>query len=352
MKALVFKAIQQVECITLPDPHIEEPSDVVIRLDACGICGSDLHPFHGREQGIDVDTVMGHEGAGTIVAVGKEVKKFKVGDRVFAPFTTNCGNCYYCSIGLTCRCVSGALFGWRQNKKGLHGLQAELARIPLADGTLVKIPDGVKSEEALLLGDVVATGYHAAKLCAEVHTLNAHSVTCVVGLGPVGIYSVLGARELGAKKIIALDPMAERRALAEKFGAISFWGSDAEIKQFVDEHTEGRGADSCIEAVGAPKPLQLAYSVMRPGGCLSVPGVHPENDFAITPPQAYDKNITFRTGRTPARKYMEELLYWVTDKRIPILDLVSHVMPLSEAVYGYKIFDEKLDRCTKVILKP
>lgn len=352
MKAIVFKNIRQVEVITLEDPKLLEPTDVILKMEACGICGSDLHPYHGRELGLDAGTVMGHEGAGSVIAIGSAVRNFKIGDRAFAPFTTNCGTCAYCRMGLTCRCTQGQLFGWRQNQVGLHGLQAEFARIPLADSTLVKVPEGVKAEEAVLLGDVVATGYHAAFLCAEVKTLGPSPWTCVVGLGPVGLSAILGARQLGAEKIIALDPLPERRQLAQDLGATSFWGSNEEILGFIRDQTLGLGVDSCIEAVGAPAPLKLAYQVLRAGGCLAVPGVHPEKELVLTPPELYDKNLTFRTGRTPARFYMNSLLTWVTEKKLPILSLVSHLLPLSEGVRAYQLFDEKIDGCTKVILNP
>ena len=165
MKSVCFKDIGKVECIDLPDPQIVDPSDVIIKTSLAGLCGSDLHPFFGRETGLDIDTVMGHEVVGEIVAAGKEVSDFKVGDHVYAPFSTNCGNCYYCQNHLPSRCVAGQLFGWLQNGTGLNGCQSEFVRVPLADGTLMKKPDSLSDVAALLLGDNFSTGFYCAEIC-------------------------------------------------------------------------------------------------------------------------------------------------------------------------------------------
>ena len=163
MRALVFEDVRQVGHATVPDPEILDPGDVIVRVEAAGVCGSDLHVYRGLETGLDPGTVMGHELAGEVVEVGRGVRQLRPGDRVVSPFTTNCGVCFYCRIGLTARCVLGQLYGWVEKGKGLQGAQAELVRVPLADATLVRLPEGTPTETALFAGDNLATGWFGAE---------------------------------------------------------------------------------------------------------------------------------------------------------------------------------------------
>jgi len=215
MRALTFRGKRSVELETVPDPRLIEPTDVLVRVRLAGICGSDLHVYHERETGLDHGTVMGHEYVGEIVDAGKEVRGLGRGDRVLGPFTTNCGRCFYCRQGLTARCESGQLFGWVQDGAGLNGTQAELLRVPLAESTLVQIPEAVTTEEALLLGDVASTGYY----CARRAGVKPGGTYAVVGCGPVGLMAVVGALELGAERLFAFDAVPERLDLARGFGA-------------------------------------------------------------------------------------------------------------------------------------
>src|SRR4051812_19220706 len=162
MKALTFRGKETIDYESISDPEILVPTDVIVKVNVCAICGSDLHVYHENEKGIDHGTAMGHEFAGEIVEVGKDTRSLKKGDLVISPFTTSCGQCFYCSIGLTCRCIHNQLYGWVEKGKGLHGGQAEFVRVPLAAGTLMKLPDGVTIEEGLLLGDILSTGYFCA----------------------------------------------------------------------------------------------------------------------------------------------------------------------------------------------
>ncbi|NIR51763.1 alcohol dehydrogenase catalytic domain-containing protein, partial [candidate division KSB1 bacterium] len=182
MQALTFHDIKTIQSESVPDPEIESPTDVIVEVRLTAICGSDLHPYHGRERGIDPGTVMGHEFVGEIIEVGREVTSLNKGDKVFTPFTTNCGTCFYCKKGLTCRCLHGQLFGWVENGAGLNGGQAEFVRVPLADSTLLQVPGGVTLEEALLLGDVCSTGF----FCAENAEVEPEGVVAILGCGPVG----------------------------------------------------------------------------------------------------------------------------------------------------------------------
>ncbi|MFM8347255.1 MAG: alcohol dehydrogenase catalytic domain-containing protein, partial [Bacteroidota bacterium] len=203
MKALTFTGVESVTIETIPDPEIIHEQDVIVRVKTCAICGSDLHVYHGREKGIDLHTAMGHEFAGEVVAKGRGVKSLAIGDLVMSPFTTSCGDCYFCNIGLTCRCTRGQLFGWVENGKGLHGGQAEFVRVPLAESTLMKIPDGLGMELAVMLGDIIPTGFFCAKQ-------GQGKVVGVAGCGPVGLMAVLGADYYGAERIYAFDSVPER----------------------------------------------------------------------------------------------------------------------------------------------
>lgn len=348
MQALTFHDIKTIRYESVPDPEIKEPTDVIVQVRLTAICGSDLHPYHGREKGLDPGTIMGHEFVGEIVEIGPEVRKFKSGDVVCSPFTTNCGRCFYCRIGLTARCAQGQLFGWVERGAGLHGGQAEYVRLPLADATLVKVPEGVTLEEALLLGDNFSTGY----FCASMAEIEPEGTYVVVGCGPVGLMAILAAREMAAEKLYAVDSVPERLALAREFGAVAVNYQAEDAVSRVKEVTEGRGAGAVLEVVGSPQATRTAYELVRPGGVIAIAGVHTETHFAISPVQAYDKNLTIKTGRCPARYYMEKLRPMVQAKKYDIASIVTHRLPLSEGAQAYSMFDQKQNGCVKVVLQP
>ncbi len=248
MRAITFQDVEQLALETVADPALEAPTDVILEIEVAGICGSDLHPYYGREVGLDVGTVMGHEYVGRVVEIGSEVDRLRVGDRAVGPFTTNCGECFYCRQGLTCRCERGELFGWVENGRGLHGAQAELMRVPLADATLVAVDETLDPKQVLLVGDILATGF----FCAELGGVDSSSVVAVIGAGPVGLMAILGARELGARRIFALDRVPSRLAVAERFGATAVDIGGDGATEVLAEATGGRGADVVLEAVGSP----------------------------------------------------------------------------------------------------
>lgn len=347
MKALTFQGIETVRHEAVPDPRIEDTGDVIVRVECAGICGSDLHVYHGRETGLDLGTVMGHEFVGEVVDAGREVREFSAGDRVVSPFTTSCGTCFYCTRGLTARCTEGQLFGWVERGAGLQGCQAEYLRVPLADSTLVAAPDGASAEATLFAGDVLSTGY----FCADLAGIEPGAVVVVLGCGPVGLMAVIGARELGAGRLFAVDSLAERLALAGRFGAepLDLGGDPVSA---VLEATDGRGADAVLEVVGSPEATRLAIDIARPGGTIAAVGVHTEKQFAFSPVEAYDKNLTYRAGRCPARRYMDRVLPVVEAGSYDLEAVVSHRLPLEEGPRGYEIFAQKLDGCTKVVLTP
>lgn len=348
MKALTFQAPRRLAVEQVDDPGIVEPTDVIVEVERAAICGSDLHVYHGREEGLDAGCVMGHEFVGRVVAAGRAVTLLAVGQAVFSPFTTSCGQCYYCRAGLTSRCSSGQLFGWVQEGAGLHGGQAQLVRVPLADSTLLPVPDGVAPDEALLLGDVFSTGY----FCAEQAEVGPAGVYVVLGCGPVGLCAILGARERGAREVFAVDRVPERLSLAEAFGARAIDLRSDDAGAVVEQATGGLGADAVLEGVGSPAAHRLAVDLVRPGGTVSVVGVHNESGFSFTPAEAYDKNLTYRVGRCPARRLMEQLVPVVQRREYDLASLISHRMRLDQGVEAYRIFDGKLDGCIKVVLTP
>ena len=348
MKALTFQGIEEIAYDSVPDPRPEAPGDAIVRVEIAGLCGSDLHVYHGRERGLDAGTVLGHELVGEVVEVGSGVRAFRVGDPVVSPFTTSCGGCFYCRRGLTARCEQGQLFGWVEGGEGLHGAQAELVRVPLADSTLVRVPDGAPAEEALFAGDILATGLFAADLAA----VEAGSTVAVVGCGPVGMMAVLAAREAGAATVYAIDSLPERLGLVERLGAQGLDFTQADAVAELRAATEGRGADSVLEAVGSPEATRLAADLVRPGGTIAAVGVHTEEQLAFSPLEAYDKNLSYRAGRCPARHYMERALAIVEQGKYDLASLISHRLPLAEGVHAYDLFARRAEGCTKVILRP
>jgi len=343
LKAVTYHGPVDLRTERVPDPGLLAPTDVIVKVELAAICGSDLHVWHGREVGLDPGTPMGHEFLGEIVAVGKAVTRFRPGRRAVSPFSTSCGDCFYCRGGLTARCEHGQLFGWVERGEGLPGGQAELVRVPLADSTLLPLPSGLAPEAALLLGDVLATGYH----CATLAGITPGTTCAVIGCGPVGLMAVLAAAELGAERIYALDSVPERLSRAEQLGGVT--GASPEE---IVEATEGRGVDAVLEAVGSAQSMQLGFRLVRPGGTIAVVGVHHETGFPFSPGQAYDKNLTVRIGRCPARSYMEQLTPLAHRREDALRRLFTHRVSLEAAPDAYRMFAEKRDGCIKVALRP
>ncbi len=348
MKALTFRGKQNIKFETAPDPKLQSVGDVIVKVKICAICGSDLHVYHEHEKGLDYGTPMGHEFMGEIVEVGSDVKNLRTGDRVMSPFSIACGTCYYCRHGLSARCTQSQLFGWVENGRGLAGAQAEYVRVPLAQSTLIKVPEEISDEFALLLGDIIPTGYY----CALRADIKPNGTYCVVGCGPVGLMTIAAAVGMGARKIYAVDTIGERLAMARTFGAIPVDAASADCTKVILDATENRGADAVMEAVGSKQSVKLAYDLVRPGGIISSVGVCNDSTFAFSPTDAYNKNLTFRTGRCPARSLMETLLPIVKSSEIDLTSIITHRLPLTQGEMGYDIFANKKDHCLKVILAP
>jgi threonine dehydrogenase-like Zn-dependent dehydrogenase len=348
VNAITIHGIRDLRYEDVAEAELLEAGDAIVRVTHAAICGSDLHVYHGRETGIDAGTVMGHEFIGEVVETGSAVQDVGVGDRVVSPFSTACGACVPCRSGLSARCARGQLFGWVHGGEGLQGAQAEFVRVPLASSTLVRLPDTLPAAAALLLADVLPTGFY----CARRAGAHAGGVCAVIGCGPVGLMAILAARHMGGDPIFAIDRVPERLALAGSLGAIPVDASQVDAAEFVRDATDGRGVDAVLEAVGSGDALRLAYALLRPGGVLSVIGVHTDAALAISPAALYDKNVTLRLGRCPARSLIPELIPLAEARATELATLFTHTLPLSEGMRAYEIFDQKLDGCVKVLLEP
>jgi threonine dehydrogenase-like Zn-dependent dehydrogenase len=347
MKALTFHGKMDIRLETVPDPVIQDSTDAIVKVHRTGLCGSDLHIYHERESGLDRGTIMGHELIGEVVESGKDVRNLKKGEMVASPFTTNCGKCYFCDIGLTARCINGQLYGWVEGGIGLQGTQAEYVRIPHADATLVSIPEDLSPKHVLLCGDILSTGY----FCADMAEINPGGLYVVIGCGPVGIMTIMSAFEQGAQHVVAIDSVPHRLALANRIGAMAVALNEDPVLN-VMEKTHGIGAESVMEAVGSPVAQDLALKLVRPGGIISTVGVHTSDLFAFSPVDAYNMNLTYRIGRCSARYYMDILLPKMEDWPYDLDLVISHELPLSEGPRAYEMFDRKEENSMKILLEP
>ncbi|MDR9418187.1 alcohol dehydrogenase family protein [Gracilimonas sp.] len=351
MKAITFEGIRKIKIAEVPEPRIQDSRDVIIRVERGALCGSDMHVYNGRETGIDEGTVMGHEFTGTVMETGKEVSNFKQGDRVASPFTLNCGDCFYCKKGLSARCEKSRLFGWVENGIGLQGVHTKYVRVPFGDSTLVKLPDEISWETGVLMGDNFPTGYFCAEM-AEIKPDQTYIVIGVIGCGPIGLMTIISTFLQGAENVFAVDLLQNRLKKAKQLGAIPINTNDKSWKEVVNEYTEGRGFDGVMEAVGSAATMKLAFDMVRPGGILASVGVQAYEQLPFNPPGLYDKNITMKFGRCPARSYMEKLIPLVQKEQLDLTTVITHTFSLEEGVEAYRLFDEQKDECIKVLLKP
>ena len=271
MRAVTFQEPGRVEIEERPEPEPLAADDAVVRVDASGICGSDLHIYHGRIP-VDAGFTLGHEYVGTVVAAGDAVTGVAVGDRVLGTFHTACGTCFFCRRGAFVKCDEARVFGHGKTLGSLQGTQAELALVPRANLTLRRVPDGLSDGAALFAGDVLGTGYHAVTEAG----LKAGDTCAVIGLGPVGLCAVMAAIAGGAARVIAIDTVADRLETARELGAQPVHATEEDPRAAVKDATEGRGVDVAVEAVGDPKALDTACRLARKLGTVSVIGVYAE----------------------------------------------------------------------------
>ncbi|KAE8451264.1 hypothetical protein EG329_004429 [Mollisiaceae sp. DMI_Dod_QoI] len=338
MKAVVFDGPYKVSIQERPIPRIQEETDIIVDVSYTALCGSELHVFRGIEK-CSPGFIMGHEFTGTVKEVGSQVKSVKVGDRVVSPFTVSCGECFYCKNSFSSRCTKNLLFG----SPDLDGGQAEFVRVPLADGTVVKAPDGIKDHALILMADIFPTGFFGAKNAFSLLTPEqiANSTAVVIGCGPVGLCAVISALSFKPKKVFAIDSVESRLELAERLGAepLNFAEDREGMKRRVREETDGRGADLVIEVVGLSPALKTAYNLVRPFGIISSIGVH-NGEIPWTGAQGYDKNLRVQMGRCPVRSVFPEALQLFEQKQDLFGFMFEKIMPLSEAVEAYDIFNK------------
>jgi threonine dehydrogenase-like Zn-dependent dehydrogenase len=390
MKALCWHGHGDVRVDTVPDPKIQAPTDVIVKITASGICGSDLHLLDGFMPTMKSGDVLGHEPMGIVAEVGSAVTKLKVGDRVVVPFTIACGSCYFCQKTLFSLCdVSNpnaeiakkamghspsGLFGFSHMLGGFAGGQAEYLRVPYADVGPIKIESDLPDEKVLFLSDIFPTGYMAAENC----DIEKGDTVAVWGCGPVAQFAIQSAWMLGAGRVIAIDRVPERLAMAREKGraeTIDFGKEDVYDKLM--EMTRGRGPDRCIDAVGCEAHgtgsvdavmdkvkgavmlttdrahvLRQAIMCCRKGGSISVPGAYVGAPDKIPMGAFMNKGLTMKSGQTHMQRYLAPLLRKIEAGEIDPSFVITHRIPLSEAPEAYKMFRDKKDGCIKVVIKP
>jgi 2-desacetyl-2-hydroxyethyl bacteriochlorophyllide A dehydrogenase len=344
MHAVTFQAPNEVAVEERPDPEPQAPDDVVVQVEASGICGSDLHIYHGRvpvEQGFTI----GHEFVGTVTAAGEDVWRVAVGDRVLGCFHVACATCTPCIRGDYHRCSNGRTFGHGSHLGDLQGAQAEQLLVPRANLTLRKVPEGMSSDVALFAGDVMGTGYHAAIAQGGVR---AGDTVAVLGLGPVGLCAIQAARAAGAAQVFAIDTVAERLAMAERFGAVPMHLTDDDPKKAVRAATGG-GVDVTIDAVGDPGPLALAVSLTRDAGVVSGIGAY-AGKSEIPLGLAWLKSLTLRLGLANVIAHVDRVLALMEAGVLDPAPLVTHHMKLADAPEAYRVYDAR--EALKIVLTP
>jgi threonine dehydrogenase-like Zn-dependent dehydrogenase len=391
MRALVWHGKEDIRCDTVTDPAIEDARDAIVQVTSCAICGSDLHLFHNFIPAMLPGDIMGHEMMGEVVEVGSGMDgKLKKGDRVVVPFTIICGECEQCRRGNFSVCETtnrkkhlaekvfghtvAGLFGYTHLTGGYPGGQAEYVRVPFADATHIKVPDGIPDEQALFLGDILPTGWQAAVQC----DIQPTDTVAVWGCGPVGQMVIRSAILLGANQVIAIDHLPERLSMAEAGGATTINFSEQSVVERLNELTNGKGPEKCVDAIGMeahvtlsqpdtvvdrakqmlmlesdrPHVLREMIYVCRPGGVISIPGVY--SGFADKVPMGplMNKGLTIRTGQTHVNRWTDDLLRRIEDGQIDPSFVITHSVPLDRGPEMYKVFRDKQDSCIKVVLKP
>jgi threonine dehydrogenase-like Zn-dependent dehydrogenase len=388
MKALTYHGSNDVRVDTVADPILTNDDDILLRVTATAICGSDLHIYRGKIPGMKQGDILGHEFMGIVEDAGSAVTNVKRGDRVVVPFTISCGTCFFCNRKLFAACeetnpgrgaiinkkdtrAGAGLFGYSHLYGGYAGGQAEYVRVPKANiGPLVIPGSGLADEQVLFLSDILPTGYQAA-LNAEI---SVGSTVAIFGAGPVGLMAAACARMLGAERIFMVDHHQYRLDFAQaSYGveAINFDKVDDPASVIIDK-TNYRGVDASIDAVGfeakgstletaltalklegsSGASLRQAIAATRRGGIVSVPGVYAGFIHGFLFGDAFEKGLTFKGGQTHAQRFMPELLLFISKGELKPETIITHKLPLDDAARGYEIFNEKQEDCRKVVLVP
>jgi alcohol dehydrogenase len=341
MRAVVLAGVGDVRVESVPDPVIQQPTDAIVEVRATAICGADLFPFHGMTPGFEDGTVLGHEFAGVVVEVGSEVDVVRAGQRVVNTSMISDGTCPSCAAGRITQCEGRSLFGYSGVYPRLDGGQAELVRVPNADRCLRVLPDSVSDDAAIFLADILPTGYGAVQRGG----VGPDSTVVVVGCGPVGLMAILCAVP-EARRVIAVDGIAERRVLAALLGAEAIEPADAQ--RVVAEATNGLGADVVIEAAGSPGALSASLQLARGRGTVSVVGAHFEPDYPLNNALMFEHELTLRFTIGDPSNDGAGLLARLADGSLAPAPVITHHVPLADAAEAYRLFDERL--ATKVVL--
>ena len=343
MRAVTYHGPRDVRVEDVPEPTLTCHTDAIVKVAASGICGSDLHIYHGRVK-VEPATTIGHEFVGTVIAAGDDAG-VESGDRVCGCFHTACGRCFFCLRGIYHKCERQRVFGHGSLFGSLPGTQAEQVLVPDAAVTLRKVPSGVQDDTALFAGDVMGTAFHAIKV-AEV---TAGGSVAVVGLGPVGLCTVQVAVATGAGPVIAIDSVETRLELARQFGAHAVHLTEENPREAVKRVTGGRGVDGAIDAVGHPSALDLALRLVRKAGTVVAIGVYAES-FEFPMGLTWIKAATLRTGHANVIGYVDSVLAMLACGTLDPSPLVTHHLPLEQAAEAYAIFDRR--KALKIVLNP
>jgi 2-desacetyl-2-hydroxyethyl bacteriochlorophyllide A dehydrogenase len=344
MRAVTFQAPGEVQVQDRPAPSLEARDDAIVAIEASGICGSDLHIYHGRVK-IEPGFTIGHEFVGTMVAAGDDVTRVAVGDRVLGCFHSACGTCFFCMRGVYVKCERMRVFGHGEALGALQGTQAEQALVPMANMTLRKVPEKLSDDVALFAGDVMGTGYHAI---AEAEIAPGDSVA-VLGLGPVGLCAVQVALASGAGPVFAIDTVAERLDAARAFGATPIHLTEENPRDLIRRGTERRGVDAAIDAVGHPDALDLAIRVARNAGTVVAIGVYAE-PCQVHMGVVWIKGLKLKTGQANVIGHVDRVLAMIAAGSFDPTGLVTHHMRLDDAPEAYAVYDRR--EALKIVLTP
>lgn len=374
-----YRGPYRIRTTNKPQPEIQHPEDAIVRVTRSCICGSDLHIYHGMVPDTRVGTTFGHEFIGIVEEVGKDVRKLKVGDHVIVPFNISCGRCAFCKQGLFSNChesnpeatAVGGIFGYSHTAGGFDGGQAEYVRVPFADVGPTVIPDWMHPEDAVLLTDVVPTGYQAAEMAG----IKVGDTVIVFGAGPIGIMAAKCSWLFGAARVIVVDHIEYRLDFVKNYAhcEVVDFKSLPDVVEWAKKTTGGLGADVCIDAVGceaagdamqtitgrkmmlqagSATALHWAINSVKKGGIVSVVGVYGPTGNLIAIGNVVNKGITLRANQASVKRLLPRLMEHIKEGRLNPRGIITHRIPLEEISHAYRLFSDKLDGCIKTILIP
>jgi 2-desacetyl-2-hydroxyethyl bacteriochlorophyllide A dehydrogenase len=344
MQAVTFQAPGEVRVEERPEPDLLARDDAIVNVEATGVCGSDLHIYHGRVV-IEPGFTLGHEFVGTVVAAGDGVTQVTEGDRVLGCYCSACGNCFFCRRGDFHQCDDGRVFGHGKALGSLQGAQAERVLVPHANLTLRRVPEGMSDDAALFAGDVMGTGWHAVDQAG----VRPGDAVAVLGLGPVGLCAVQAAKAAGAATIVGIDSVEDRLEAAEAFGARPVHLTEDDPRAAVKDATDGRGADAAVDAVGHPDALDLACRLTRKAGTVAAIGVYAER-VQIHMGVVWIKALTLKCGQANVIGHVDRVLAMMTGGLLDPTPLVTHQMRLADAPEAYAVYARR--EALKIVMTP